>query len=109
MVFDVQGHEFELRLLKQPTFCGRCKGFIWGIRYQGARCNNCHLTVHKRCQNRVDFQCSRALTGVHTEVSIMDIVYFVIKTSNPSGRINSTCTRIMFPPTVVIVEHFCTD
>lgn len=66
-VSNTLGHELEPRFLKQPTFCGRCNGFIWGFRYQGARCNKCRLTVHKRCQGLIDFQCSAALAGASTE------------------------------------------
>lgn len=37
-VHPINGHRFVATLLRQPTFCSHCNGFIFGIGKQGYQC-----------------------------------------------------------------------
>ncbi|VDP85112.1 unnamed protein product [Echinostoma caproni] len=56
-ITNANGHKFVEKLFKQPTFCGYCKGFIWGLGKQGFQCKDCSFATHKRCHRLVAFHC----------------------------------------------------
>ena len=46
------GHAYVAVFLNQPTYCAICQNFIWGVfGKQGYTCQNCNMTVHKKCHN----------------------------------------------------------
>eukprot|EP00045_Choanoeca_perplexa_P006216 m.52660 g.52660 ORF g.52660 m.52660 type:complete len:662 (+) comp13518_c0_seq1:69-2054(+) len=58
-IHHVAGHKFVYHFFKQPTFCGHCKDFLWGLaRKQGLKCLDCGLTLHGRCMDDVGVPCA---------------------------------------------------
>lgn len=68
-VHIVNGHKFVATLLRQPSFCSCCHGFIWGIGKQGYQCKACTCVVHKRCHMLVVTRCTNTLGGTDEEMS----------------------------------------
>jgi len=51
-------HVFLATFFSQPVYCTHCKNFIWGIvGKQGYSCQNCMMSVHKQCHDKVLFNC----------------------------------------------------
>lgn len=59
-VHVVNEHRFQARFFRQPTFCGHCKDFLWGVGRQGYECQLCLLTLHKKCHLAVIGTCPGA-------------------------------------------------
>jgi len=52
------GHSFVAVFFNQPTYCAHDHKFIWGVfGKQGYKCQNCHMTVHKKCHNLSPTHC----------------------------------------------------
>lgn len=56
----VNNHKFYRRFFRQPTFCGLCKKFLWGLGKQGYQCEVCDLSLHKACHGKVLAVCPGA-------------------------------------------------
>lgn len=65
-IVNTQGHQFQARFFKQPTYCGHCKDYIWGFGKQGYQCTECRFCVHDKCAEQVALKC----TGKDTEIDI---------------------------------------
>ena len=59
-IYRVRGHNFKKIFFPSPTFCARCKEFIWGVGKQGMKCTGCQMVCHKRCHKLILPQCSVA-------------------------------------------------
>ncbi|OTF69529.1 hypothetical protein BLA29_010915 [Euroglyphus maynei] len=69
-VHTINGHRFVATLLRQPTFCSHCNGFIFGIGKQGHQCRDCHMVVHKRCHQLVTLNCP-SNDGDHLDLDVV--------------------------------------
>jgi len=47
--YKVQGHLLRWSSFTSPTWCGGCRGFIWGISAQSLCCDYCQVAVHEAC------------------------------------------------------------
>eukprot|EP00092_Neocalanus_flemingeri_P002491 GFUD01002667.1.p1 GENE.GFUD01002667.1~~GFUD01002667.1.p1 ORF type:complete len:408 (+),score=90.49 GFUD01002667.1:2-1225(+) len=53
-----KGHKFLATFFVQPVYCAHCKNFIWGVvGKQGYSCQQCWMSVHKKCHSLVLFNC----------------------------------------------------
>ncbi|XP_075554613.1 calcium-independent protein kinase C-like [Dermacentor variabilis] len=68
-VHEINGHKFVATLLRQPSFCSRCHGFIWGIGKQGYQCKACTCVVHKRCHMLVITRCANTREIIDNELA----------------------------------------
>lgn len=65
-IHEANGHKFMAIQFKQPTYCGHCNNFIWGLGKQGYQCQICGFTAHKRCHNQVVAKCTGGARGTET-------------------------------------------
>lgn len=66
-IVNTQGHKFQARFFKQPTYCGHCKDYIWGFGKQGYQCTECRFCVHDKCADSVVFKCTGKDTDIDAE------------------------------------------
>lgn len=59
-VHMANNHKFYARFFRQPTFCGLCKKFLWGLGRQGYQCEACGLALHAKCHGKVLSPCTGA-------------------------------------------------
>ncbi|ORX69198.1 Pex24p-domain-containing protein [Linderina pennispora] len=51
-------HDYRIFTFSTPTYCERCRGFLWGVAKQGVRCVKCQKALHKRCAVADKTQCT---------------------------------------------------
>lgn len=51
-------HTFMIHSYKLPTVCKLCKKLLRGIFKQGYQCKDCKYNVHKRCMDKVPWNCA---------------------------------------------------
>ncbi|XP_071486841.1 protein kinase C delta type-like isoform X1 [Diadema antillarum] len=57
-VHEHRGHQFIAHYFRSPAYCSYCNEFLWGVvGKQGYHCQECELSVHKRCFDSVLSKC----------------------------------------------------
>lgn len=49
----VKAHNFKVHTYKGFYWCDFCKNFLWGLKQQGHKCQDCGLNAHKQCVLRL--------------------------------------------------------
>jgi hypothetical protein len=52
-----KAHQFKIKTFGPPTWCDICNHFMWGIKSQGLRCQDCGINVHKQCAQYAEPDC----------------------------------------------------
>eukprot|EP00794_Sanderia_malayensis_P003159 gene3159-3628_t len=50
-------HNFKVNNFYGPHWCDYCKNFMWGLKAQGVKCQDCGYNSHKQCGERVPANC----------------------------------------------------
>jgi hypothetical protein len=50
-------HSFRIHQYMHPKWCDMCHAFMWGLKHQGMKCQDCGLNVHKHCVKDVETNC----------------------------------------------------
>lgn len=56
---------------EQRAVCAVCCERVWGIGQHGYRCVKCHLMVHKRCHQRIQYACGVVSYITHNYVMML--------------------------------------
>ena len=51
-------HNFKVHNYYGPHWCEYCRNFMWGLKSQGVRCQDCSFDCHKQCSSLVPHDCS---------------------------------------------------
>jgi len=51
-------HNFKTHSYYGPHWCELCRNFMWGLKNQGVRCQDCSYDCHKQCSDSVHEDCS---------------------------------------------------
>ncbi|XP_046401511.1 serine/threonine-protein kinase D3 [Ischnura elegans] len=50
-------HTFVLHTYTRPTVCQHCRKLLKGLFKQGMQCKDCHVNTHKKCLERIPWDC----------------------------------------------------
>ncbi|UJR16432.1 hypothetical protein I4U23_003334 [Adineta vaga] len=65
-----QGHPMQTFQFNEPVSCAVCRKFIWGLYRQGLKCSKCSLVTHRKCRDKIPFDCQNSLKkGAKSQVS----------------------------------------
>ncbi|XP_057292883.1 N-chimaerin-like isoform X3 [Hydractinia symbiolongicarpus] len=53
-----KAHNFKTHSYYGPHWCHYCRNFMWGLKAQGVRCQDCLYDCHKQCSTLVPLDCS---------------------------------------------------
>ncbi|XP_065053861.1 N-chimaerin-like [Rhopilema esculentum] len=51
-------HNFKIHNFYGPHWCDHCKNFMWGLKAQGVKCQDCGYNAHKQCSDRIPARCA---------------------------------------------------
>lgn len=51
-------HNFKPHTYKHPKWCDLCANFMWGLKAQGMKCEECGMNVHHLCMSKVRGECN---------------------------------------------------
>lgn len=55
------GHAFQRHYFRQPTYCGHCQEFVWGLTSkQGFLCKYCSMACHNGCIEKIFTPCQNS-------------------------------------------------
>ncbi|XP_066928699.1 N-chimaerin-like isoform X2 [Clytia hemisphaerica] len=53
-----KAHNFKTHSYYGPHWCHYCRNFMWGLKAQGVRCQDCSYDCHKQCSTIIPNNCS---------------------------------------------------
>lgn len=54
-----KAHKFKPLTYVHPTWCVICHHFLWGLKMQGLRCQDCGIDIHRQCcAGSLDHECN---------------------------------------------------
>jgi len=53
-----KAHNFKIHNFYGPHWCDYCKNFMWGLKQQGVKCQDCSFNAHKQCSSHVPARCA---------------------------------------------------
>ena len=86
-------HNFKEHWYRIPTWCDLCGKFMWGLKAQGMKCDECRTNVHHDCVSRVRGECKTRQKVTPTEKD------------KPRKKSSSSATSPKLPPD--FFQHHC--